>query len=76
MDGGGFNRLYDEGESVVLDLSTVLRTVPLPFQGRTKCDQKLNLPVFLRLMTVGFFGGRNFTGGGRTRVGRGIFFWK
>ena len=33
---GDFNYLYDEGESVVLDLSTVLGTVPLPFQGRTK----------------------------------------
>ena len=32
---GDFDRLSDKGESVVLDLSTVLRTVPLPFQGRT-----------------------------------------
>ena len=32
---GDFNRLYDEGERGVLDPSTVLGTVPLPFQGRT-----------------------------------------
>ena len=28
--------MYDEAENVVLDPSTVLGTVPLPFQGRTK----------------------------------------
>ena len=33
-----------------------------------------NVTVFLHLMTVGVFDGRNSTWGGRIRVGRGNFF--
>jgi hypothetical protein len=38
MDGGDFDRLYDEGESVGLDPSTVLGTVPLPFSPGLGCS--------------------------------------